>query len=93
MQDRDARTSNIIKMQAKPDTFHILAEFLDQFGPEVQGRELVQPPEEIQTKLQQFARGSLSEEEQAGLFPLLQKHPDWTAWLAQEVKCLRVLET
>jgi len=63
--------------------------FLERFDNEVEGRELSEPAEEAKTKLQQFARGTLSGEEQAEVFVLLDRNPEWTAWLAKEVKGLR----
>lgn len=71
------------------ETFQILSRFLAQFGPEVEGREAAQPPEEVRSRLEQLARGNVSEPEQEGLFKLLRKNPEWTAWLAQEVKGMR----
>jgi hypothetical protein len=71
------------------DKFQILLKFLDRFDDEVQGRELSEPPAEAKTRLQQFARGGLPEQEQAKIFGLLDENPEWIAWLAQEVKGLR----
>ena len=70
-------------------TFQILARFLDRFGPEVAGRELAEPPEKIQAQLRKLARGNLPQPEQEKVFMLLRNNPEWTAWLAQEVKDLR----
>jgi hypothetical protein len=70
-------------------TFEILTRFLEQFGPEVQGRETAQPPEEVQAQLRRLAKGDLPETEQDTVFTLLRRNPEWTAWLAQEVKGLR----
>ena len=67
----------------------ILLKFLDRFDDEVQGRELSELSEEAKTRLHCFARGTLPEDEQTEMFVLLDRHPEWTAWLAKEVKCLR----
>ena len=72
-----------------PDTFQILAKFLERFGDEVEGRALQELPKDAQASLQRLARGTLPEEDQAGLFALLNKNPAWVGWLAQEVKALR----
>lgn len=71
------------------ERLQILLKFLERFDAEVEGRELSEPAEETKVKLQRFARGTLSEEEQTEVFVLLDRHPDWTAWLAKEVKGLR----
>jgi hypothetical protein len=63
--------------------------FLERFDEEVQGRGLSEPGEDVKTKLQRFARGALPEVEQTEVFVLLDRHPEWTAWLAKEVKALR----
>lgn len=72
-----------------PNSFEILAGFLERFGDEVEGRELQEPPPEIQTKLRDLARGHLPESERAELFALLSQNPGWIARLASEVKNLR----
>jgi hypothetical protein len=72
-----------------PETFEILAQFLDRFEREVEGRELTQPPEAVSLKLQQFARGTLPEPDRAELLGLLKQNPEWLAPLAQAVKALR----
>jgi hypothetical protein len=71
------------------ERLQILLKFLERFDDEVQGRELSEPAEETKNKLQRFARGTLTEDEQTEIFILLDRHPDWTAWLAKEVKGLR----
>ncbi len=71
------------------ERLHILLKFLERFDDEVQGRELSEPGEDTKIKLQRFARGTLTDEEQTEIFILLDRHPDWTAWLAKEVKQLR----
>ena len=67
----------------------ILLKFLERFDDEVQGREISEPSEDAKTRLQRFARGTLPEDEQTEVFDLLDRHPEWTAWLAKEVKGLR----
>lgn len=71
------------------DNFTILASFLERFGHEVEGREIAEPADEAKAKLEQLARGGLPEAEQAQLWLLLKQHPQWLAWLAQEVKARR----
>jgi hypothetical protein len=71
------------------ERLQILLKFLERFDDEVQGRELSEPADETKIKLQRFARGTLTEQEQTEIFILLDRHPDWTAWLAKEVKGLR----
>jgi hypothetical protein len=71
------------------ERLQILLKFLDRFDEEVQGRELSEPTEDAKIKLQRFARGTLSEEDQTEVFVLLDRNPEWTAWLAKEVKGLR----
>ena len=70
-------------------TFQILAEFLDRYGEEVEGRELQVLPEDVQCKLRDFARGTLPATQRTELIGLLHGHPQWIDRLAQEVKTLR----
>jgi hypothetical protein len=72
------------------ERLQILLKFLERFDDEVQGRELSEPADEAKDKLQRFARGTLPEKEQTEVLILLDRHPDWTAWLAKEVKGLRI---
>jgi hypothetical protein len=72
-----------------PDTFQILARFLERYGDDVEGRAVTEPAVEAREKLQRLARGTLPETEQAELFTLLSRNPDWIGWLAREVKSLR----
>lgn len=69
--------------------FEILAGFLAKFGDEVEGRELQDPPKNIQAQMHALARGTLSEAERAQLFTLLNENPQWLGRLADEVKSLR----
>ena len=71
------------------ERLQILLKFLERFDDEVQGRELLEPAQETKDKLQRFARGTLTDQEQTEMFILLDRHPDWTAWLAKEVRGLR----
>ena len=71
------------------ETLQILLKFLERFDDEVQGREISEPSEDTKIRLQRFARGTLPEDEQDEVFVLLDRHPEWTAWLAKEVKGLR----
>lgn len=68
------------------DPFNILAGFLDHFGKEVEGRELSEPTQEAKRKLEQLARGTLPDAQQAEVWDLLNQNPQWILWLAQEVK-------
>jgi len=71
------------------ERLQILLRFLERFDDEVQGRAISEPSEDTKIRLQRFARGTLPEDEQAEVFVLLDRHPEWTAWLAKEVKDLR----
>jgi hypothetical protein len=71
------------------NSFKTLAEFFDQFNDEVQGRDLGEPPEEIQVQLRSLAQGGLPARDQPELFALLNQNPEWVAGLAREVKALR----
>jgi len=74
-----------------PDTFQILAGFLERFDHEVEveGRQAPEPPEEVRLEFGQLARGTLPPPEQARLLGLLHQNPQWLATLAQQVKALR----
>jgi hypothetical protein len=72
-----------------PDTFQILARFLERYGDDVEGRAVAEPAVDLQEKLQRLARGTLPETEQEELFTVLNRNPDWISWLAREVKALR----
>ena len=72
-----------------PDTFHILARFLERYGDDVEGRALPELTGDTQEKLKRLARGNLPEPDRMELFALLSRNPDWVAWLAREVKTLR----
>jgi hypothetical protein len=69
--------------------FEILAGFLAKFGDEVEGRELPEPPKNVQAQMQALARGNLAESERAQLLSLLNENPQWLGRLADEVKALR----
>jgi hypothetical protein len=72
-----------------PETFQILARFLEHFGDEVEGRAVAEPTKDAQTRLRKLAQGNLPETERGELFALLNQNPAWVGWLAQEVKALR----
>lgn len=74
------------------DTFKILAEFLDKFGDEVEGRQFSEPAEETKKQLRQLARGELPAAERSALLNQLISHTEWISWLAQEVKSLRTAQ-
>ena len=71
------------------NTFEILARFLEQTGPEVEGRALDEPSPAVRVKLRQFARGELPATEQKSLFDDLSRNRHWLSLLADEVKALR----
>jgi len=72
------------------DSFKLLAEFLDQFNDEVEGRQSAAPPEEIQVKLRALAHGSLPLTERENVFSILNQNPEWISELAKEIKALRI---
>ena len=69
--------------------FALVAGFLEQAEPEVEGRALPEPPARVKLKLQRFARGTLPPAEQAGLVGLLNQNRHWIGLLAEEVKARR----
>lgn len=71
------------------ERLQILLKFLERFDDEVQGREMTEPTDDTKIKLRDFARGTLSQKDQTEVFVLLDKNPEWTAWVANEVKGLR----
>ena len=72
-----------------PNTFEILAGFLDRAEMEVEGRALEGPPEAVKLKLHDFARGALPEAEQTELIGQLNQNRHWIPLLADAVKALR----
>jgi hypothetical protein len=72
------------------NTFEILAQFLDRFGDDVEGRQQQEPGEDIQARLWALARGQVPAAEQPELLGLLNRNPHWLGRLAEEVKALRV---
>ena len=74
------------------ERLQVLLKFLERFDDEVQGREVSEPAEETKIMLKRFAQGTLPEKEQTEVFVLLDRNPQWTAWLAKEVKGLRAGE-
>jgi hypothetical protein len=69
--------------------FEILAGFLAKFGDEVEGREIQEPPKDVQSRMRELARGTLPDSERSQLFSLLNENPQWIGRLAEEVKALR----
>lgn len=49
----------------------------------------LEPPVEIANNLRRFARGELPDQERHELCALLDTHPVWLSWLAQQVRELR----
>lgn len=70
-------------------TFEILAQFLQKFGDEVEGRQATELPQDARAKLTQLAHGKLEPAARTELMAQLSRNPEWVAWLAQEVKSLR----
>ena len=72
-----------------PNTFEILARFLERYGDEVEGRALEEMPPEFKLKLRNFAKGNLPEAERGELFRVLKENPRWVSLLADEAKAAR----
>jgi hypothetical protein len=75
---------------AMQNTFEILTGFLARYGADVEGREASPLPAEMIAQLKAFARGDLTEAEQMDLIRRLNERPDWIAFLAGEIKALRM---
>ena len=71
------------------NSFKMLAEFLERFDHEVEGRQLSTPPDEFRIKLRALARGSLPSTERDEVFAVLNQNPEWISELAKEIKALR----
>lgn len=71
------------------EPFKILADFLQQFEPDVCGHQGELPSEEIRLRIRSFARGTLGANEQRELLRLFEENPDWVQILTLEVKSLR----
>jgi len=71
------------------DSFKLIAQFLDRFEREVEGRQLVSAPPEFQLKLRALAQGRLPQAERIEVFSSLNQNPEWIAELANEIKALR----
>lgn len=69
--------------------FKIVAEFLDRFEAEVEGRSKMDPSAEVRAKIRAFARGELTEGDRDAIVALLRENPQWVPLLAEEVKALR----
>ncbi|MCI0747653.1 MAG: hypothetical protein L0Y58_19790 [Verrucomicrobia subdivision 3 bacterium] len=72
-----------------PNPFEILAGFLDRYSDDVEGRSLEEPSSELKLKLQQLARGSLSEAQRDEVILILKRNPQWVSILASEAKAMR----
>ena len=71
------------------EPFKILADFLDQFEPQVSGRSTEPAPAEMRQKLELFAKGDLAPEERGEICAMLAQRPEWVEILVREVKKLR----
>ena len=71
------------------NSFEILAEFLRRYGDEVEGRAVVETPDEVLRQLGALARGEVPEPERRELMCQLKANPEWVARLAAEVRALR----
>ena len=69
--------------------FKTLIDFLDHFGPEVTGKAVVAPQDEVTERLQRFVDGECDKEERAEICQLLRLHPAWLRWVADRVKLAR----
>ena len=69
--------------------FELLAGFLAGADAEVEARALESPPEAVQARLRELARGGLAETKREQLLDDLLRHKEWLPWLAKEVKALR----
>ncbi|MEM1058937.1 MAG: hypothetical protein AAGK14_06790 [Verrucomicrobiota bacterium] len=73
-----------------PNDFEIITQFLSQQdGDEVTGRDLAPPPDDLQERLQAFARGGVDESERQAMCEEMKAHPHYVAYLAEVVKKLR----
>jgi hypothetical protein len=63
--------------------------FLQGVGGEVSGYKGELPPIEICENPRQLARGQISAPERTALIYLLEAHPEWIRFLADEVKSVR----
>jgi hypothetical protein len=72
-----------------PNTFELLARFLHRYGDDVEGHSLEEMPEEVKSKLQDFAAGKLPAPERAQIAGLLRENPKWISLLADTVKGTR----
>jgi hypothetical protein len=68
------------------DTFKILADFLEKYGDDVEGRSAAKAPDEVRRQLQDFAAGHLRPDERARISQLLKENPQWVGLLAEAVR-------
>lgn len=70
-------------------SFQILEGFLRRTSGEVEGRENKSIPADVLRRIRDFASGRLAPEAREELLAELDRHPDWLAALAAEVKSQR----
>jgi len=63
----------------------ILLEFLERTGPEVTGRQAIEPEAHVAELLERFARGECDDSERADVCQMLRLNPPWMHWLATRV--------
>ena len=73
--------------------FTALFQFVERFGPEVSGHNLLQPGGEHADRFERFVRGQASTEEREKLCELLRDNPHWLQWLASRIKDERSQES
>jgi len=73
------------------DDISPLLEFIERFGPEVQGRGLNGLEAEQVAMIERFIAGRCDDIERRELSEFLQLHPAWIRWIADRVKLAREL--
>ena len=68
------------------DELKVLAGFLAKYTEDVEGRSAEEPPAEIVTRIEAFAKGSLDEANRAKLSEALKKNPHWINRLAEAAR-------
>ena len=85
------KISNSERLTAEMNNdFNTIIDFLERFGPEVSGRELPEPAEEVTSKLQRFAFGDCEPPEREEVCAMLRLHPAWLRWIADRIRLARV---
>jgi|SoiMethySBSTD1v2_1073268.scaffolds.fasta_scaffold1652077_2 hypothetical protein len=69
----------------------IVLDFLELTGPEVTGRQTVEPELHVAELLERFARGECDADERADVCNMLRLNPAWLHWLASRVVLARGL--